>query len=104
MWWDPWSNYGYNPYFPNFVLRPDDTADVKEESDYYHVYVNGDYVGDKLSVAQGDGGPDAVKDYLKSRGFDNFEVQYDGDRIVINSAGAEAESIKKHLSVYLGIR
>lgn len=104
MWWDSWRNFGYIPYGPSFLGIPDDMNNVKEESDSYHVYVNGDYVGDKLSVTQGDGGPNSVQNYLKSRGFENFEVNFDGDSINIHSTGEEAVNIKKHLSVYLSIR
>jgi len=56
-------------------------------------------------VAQGDGGPSSVGDYLKSRGFGNLAIQTEGNQIRIHTDEAnQAEEIKRHLSVYLSIR
>ncbi|HHY82192.1 MAG TPA: hypothetical protein GX505_05865 [Clostridiales bacterium] len=105
MWWDQWNNFGSRPYFPFLVGLTDDQGNLKEDNDFYHVYVNGDYVGDKVIIAQGDSGPDSVQEFLRSRGFENYNMHLEGNRINIYADGdEEAEQIKKHLSVYLSIR
>ncbi|HZK33751.1 MAG TPA: hypothetical protein VFD33_00385 [Bacillota bacterium] len=71
----------------------------------YHVYVNDSYVGDKISLAQGDGGPYAVGDYLKSRGFNGLDIVNEEETITISTQdNDEAADLKRHLSVYLNIR
>lgn len=98
MWWDP------RNAFPIFADRNNEEDNGKEDESY-HVYVNGEHIGDKHSVAQGDGGPYAVQDYLQSRGFQNFDIQLEGDHIHIQTQGGEqSEDMKKHLSVYLNMR
>lgn len=104
MWWDPWKFYGYGPFSPFIADINGNREEVKEGNEYYHVYVNGDYVGDKEIVSQGDG-PSSVEHYLESRGFSGLDIQIDGDSIRIETDQREqAEDIKKHLSVYLSIR
>ncbi len=104
MWWDPNNFNGYWPPWP-IVSQDSDRNRVKEGNEFYQVYVNRDYVGDKECVAQGDGGPSSVGDYLKSRGFEDLAIQTEGNQIRIQTDEADqAEEIKRHLSVYLSIR
>ena len=105
MWWDPWKFYGYGPFSPFVADINGNREQVKEGDEYYHVYVNDDYVGDKECIAQGDGGPFSVQDYLESRGFEGLAIQTIGDSIrVLTDQWDQAEDIKRHLSVYLSIR
>jgi hypothetical protein len=109
MWWDPWRNNngmnGYEPFIPFFFNRNDFQNNLKDGSESYHVYVNNDYVGDKEILTQGEGGPAAVESYLKSRGFEDYQIQTEGDHIKIQTDHRDqADDMKKHLSVYLSIR
>jgi hypothetical protein len=105
MWWDPWKFYGYGPFSPFFADINGNREQVKEGDEYYHVYVNDDYVGDKEVVSQGDGGPSSVQDYLESRGFESLNIQMTGDNIRIQTDQSDqTEDIKRNLSVYLCIR
>lgn len=71
----------------------------------YHVYVNNTYVGDKLSIAQGDGDAYAVDDFLKSRGFNDLDIDHDDETITIKTQDVDlATQLRRHLSVYLSIR
>jgi len=99
-------NGGGIVFFPWFFDRNEDkNQNGKLSHDVYHVYVNGDYVGDRLSLAQGDGGWQAIDDYLKSRGFDNYELIRDGNRIYVEVEDeAQIDSIRNHLKVYTEIR
>ncbi len=73
--------------------------------DRQNVYVNGDYVGDKISLTQNDGGVKAIEDYLESRDFQGYKVTQEGDRIYIDVEDEiERENIKNHLEVYTQIR
>ena len=104
MWWDPNNLNGFWPLWP-IVSQDNDRNRVKEGNEFYQVYVNQDYVGDKECVAQGDGGPSSVEDYLKSRGFGDLAIQTEGNQIRIQADEADqAEEIKINLSVYLSIR
>ena len=108
MWWNSWNSWnpnGNGAFPPVFFNGNGDRDRVKEGNEYYRVYVNDDYVGDKECIAQGDGGSSSVEDYLKSRGFDGLNIQTEGNQIRIQTdPGDPAEDIKRHLSVYLNIR
>ncbi|MFY9177460.1 MAG: hypothetical protein WBI74_10750 [Caldicoprobacterales bacterium] len=89
------------PFLSN--LQDDDGNKMAHDS--YQVYVNGDYVGDKLSITQGDGGWKAIESYLKGRNFDGYRVTRDGNRIYVDVQDEEeAEAIRNHLTVYTQIR
>ncbi len=99
-------NGGGNIFFPWFFggVREDERS-AKIFHDIYHVYVNGDYVGDRISLAQGDGGWQAIDDYLKSRGFQNYEIMREGNRVYVEVLDeAQIDSIRNHLRVYTEIR
>lgn len=92
--------YGYLGTLRNSNDRNHSTGDD------YPVYVNGDFVGYRESVAVGDrGGWHAVDDYLKSRNFVEYTITSDGFDVYIdaNDTGI-AEGIKNNLEVYLNIR
>lgn len=73
--------------------------------DRENVYVNGDYVGDRISLNQNDDGLKAIEDYLKSRNFQGYRVTQEGDRIYIDVEDEkEGEAIKNHLGIYTKIR
>lgn len=98
---------GGSPFFLYpFNLNPDPDGDGnKIANDRYHVYVNGDYVGDKLSLSQGDEGWKSVEGYLKGRDFSGCRVTNDGDQIYVDVQDEElAEDIRNHLRVYTQIR
>ena len=104
MWRDSWNNFGYTPYNP-FWGQTDQEDDGREANDFYRVFVNGEYIGDKLSVAQGDGGSHAVQDYLESRGFSGYDFKTEDRDVHIHAEDRrQLEDIKRHLSVYLSIR
>ena len=77
----------------------------KMAHDRQNVYVNGDYVGDKISLTQNDDGLKAIEDYLASRNFQGYKVSQEGDRIYIDVEDeTERDNIKNHLEVYTQIR
>lgn len=93
------------PYIPFVGDWGEGSEDHKPLSERYHVYVNGDYVGDKECAAQGDGGYHGITDYLKTRGFTGLSLDADGDRVRIHTEDTlQADEIKKHLGIYLHIR
>ncbi|NLB41707.1 MAG: hypothetical protein GX815_05495 [Clostridiales bacterium] len=106
MWWDPWNGFGNSSFLPFGIIRPDgDDNNTKNSSDSYHVYVNGDYVGDKDLIAQGEEGTSVIHNYLQSRGFQDFGVKLEGDRIDVESEELhQSDDMKRHLAVYLSIR
>ena len=71
------------------------------QHDSYHVYVNDDFVGDKILMGESEGMSD-VTSYLTSQGFHNFSANLDGNHFNIYSN--DAAKIKKTLNVYLKIR
>jgi hypothetical protein len=83
----------------------DDRLREKMAHDRYNVYVNGDYVGDKILMTQGDGGWRSIEDYLKSRNFGNYSITCEGDRVYIDVEDEdEREAIRNHLRVYTQLR
>ncbi|HZJ82201.1 MAG TPA: hypothetical protein VFD57_00180 [Clostridia bacterium] len=99
-------NGGNGPFvFPTLVNQDNDVDGGKMPHDSYSVYVNGDYVGDKLSVAQGDGGWKAIENYLKGRDFKGYEVSLEGNQIYVKVEDEEEMgAIRNHLKVYTQLR
>lgn len=97
---------GGNSFFTYpFLPNQQDNDENKMAHESYQVYVNGDYVGDKLSIAQGDGGWRAIESYLQSRDFRGYQLTRDGNRIYVDVQNEEeAEAIRNHLAVYTQIR
>ncbi|MDI3310745.1 MAG: hypothetical protein QJR05_04875, partial [Thermoanaerobacterium sp.] len=58
---------------------------LKKSQDELNVYVNGDFVGKKTLVASGDGGVNAVKEYLLNKGYSDFKYTVDGNNIMIQA-------------------
>ena len=82
--------------------------DDKNESiinhDSYEVYVNGDYVGNKDLIAQGEEISDIDK-HLQLEGFKSFDEEVMGNHVDIKTNDLEqASRIKQNLNVYLRIR
>ncbi|MBC8059663.1 MAG: hypothetical protein H7Y18_03255 [Clostridiaceae bacterium] len=72
--------------------------------DSYEVYVNGDYVGNKSLLAQGEEISDIDK-HLQLEGFRTFDEEVMGNHVDINTNDLEeARRIKQNLNVYLRIR
>ncbi|MDP4088760.1 MAG: hypothetical protein Q8930_05755 [Bacillota bacterium] len=71
--------------------------------DMYNVYVNKDYVGKKVVVAQGERVED-INSFLKVQGFDNLDSELVGNSYKINCSPNESKRVKDALSVYLSIR
>lgn len=86
-----------------FATYEGDTA-LKKSQDTMNVYVNGDFIGDKVLIAQGDGGLNAVKDYLLNKGFSDFKYKVDGNNIIIDTDDSISEEVRNHLKIYLNIR
>lgn len=100
------NNEGGTFFLPVFVNDNDDRLEGgKVSHDYYNVYVNEDYVGDKISVAQGDGEWQAIEDYLKLNNFHNYTITQEGNQVYIDvDDEEESEAIRDHLEVYTQIR
>ena len=88
-----------------FLARIDED---KNESiinhDSYEAYVNGDYVGNKSLIAQGEEISDIDK-HLQLDGFKSFDEEVMGNHVDIKTNDLEqARRIKQNLNVYLRIR
>lgn len=91
--------YGF-PFLTNNLLDREQNNGTKIGHDSYRVYVNKDYVGDKVLVAQNEK-IDDVEKYLKNIGFTNFSTKLDGNSYMINSEGSETGDMISTLNVYL---
>lgn len=92
-----------NPLFAA-IFTNDDNANTKLSHDSYHVFVNGDFVGNKVLVAQSEQVND-VDTYLQHNGFDDFKSKLEGDHLLIEMPDSEqSEAVKKQLNAYLSIR
>lgn len=101
-------NGGNGPFMFPFLINQNDNNDDdggKMPHDSYQVYVNGDYVGDHLSVAQGDGEWKAIETYLQERNFKDFKVNLEGNQISVEVEDKENMAhIRNHLEVYTQLR
>lgn len=90
------------PFPPMIGVDVDNNVKLAQER--YEVYVNGDFVGHKVLLTQVDSPKDVVS-FLKSRGFDDFRCEVEGDHCNIEVPDdSVADTIKDHLSVYLKTR
>lgn len=95
------SNLGI-PLF--FNLRENDQDTTKLFEDRYEVFVEGKYVGDKTLYAQNEDFHD-VADFLEKQGFQNVEVELNGDHILVHADNSsEAEKMRQALEIYLSNR
>lgn len=97
------TNGGPYPFFP-FITNLTDDNDLKERYESYRVFVNSDFVGEKQLVSQNEEGVSAIKSYLDSRGFEDVDIEAEGNEINVSADNEREEDIKRHLSVYLSIR
>ena len=99
--------FGYNGNIsgiPFYSTGDDGKNDSTNNHDSYEVYVNGDYVGNKSLITQGEEISDIDK-HLQLQGFKNFDEEVMGNHVDINTEDlVEAKGIKKNLNVYLTIR
>ncbi|HHW30270.1 MAG TPA: hypothetical protein GXX20_01130 [Clostridiaceae bacterium] len=95
-----------NYYFglSGFLFGAVDSSDIFDGSkishDSYKVYVNNDYVGDKILFGQNEKIEDLEK-YLKNQGFENFSTELIGNQYFIKPAEDEYYDMKNTLNVYL---
>lgn len=101
-------HFGQNSIAPGIVIPgyfDSDALNLKEPGNAFNVYVNEVYVGDKELVADGDGGINSVKEYLKGQGFKDFEYKAYGKNIYIKTSDERgAKNMVNYLKVYLNIR
>lgn len=95
---------GPNPY-PLLINANRDvfSQNSKMAHDMYNVYVNKDYVGKKVLVAQGEKVED-INSFLKVQGFDEFKSRLEGNSYEIDCDTDESKHMKEALQVYLRIR
>ncbi|ADD02234.1 conserved hypothetical protein [Thermoanaerobacter mathranii subsp. mathranii str. A3] len=97
--------YGQNSLAPGIIVSSDNgNANLKVPTDTFSIYVNEEYVGDKILIAQGDLGKNSVKEYLMNQGFTDFSYTIDGKNIYIDTYEENAKNMINYLKVYLRIR
>ena len=95
---------GYSSLIPFFSRTDGGKNEGTNNHDSYEVYVNGDYVGNKSLITQGEEISDIDK-HLQLQGFKNFDEEVMGNHVDINTEDlVEAKRIKQNLNVYLTIR
>ena len=99
---------GGMPQFPFFLgFDGEDNTDDNDGSnithDKYNVYVNNEYVGNKVLVAQGEKVED-INGYLKNQGFRDFNSSLKGNSYNISCNTNDSKHMKDTLNVYLSIR
>jgi hypothetical protein len=102
---NPIAGYGGNgERFPFPFLDFDPENAQKISHDAYEVFVNEQFVGQKIVLAQNEDIFD-VEDFLKDRGFHHFTTNLDGDRFSIQTDNTfQEQKMKENLEVYLQIR
>ena len=96
-----WEN---NSYFPPFYVGVINDEYNKLQHDSYEVYVNGDFVGNKILISQGERISDIDK-HLQMAEFRSFEEETIGNKVNIKTNDLEAaHKIKQNLKVYLQAR
>ncbi|MCT8140044.1 hypothetical protein H1D32_21545 [Anaerobacillus sp. CMMVII] len=94
-----YSNIGVPVFFTTRDNNNQDTTKLFE--DRYEVFVEGKYVGEKTLYAQNEDFHD-VGDFLERQGFQNVEVELNGDHIIVHADnGEEASRMRQALEVYL---
>lgn len=95
---------GNSSGIPFFAGINDEKNEGKINHDSYEVYVNGDYVGNKSLITQGEEISDIDK-HLQLDGFKSFDEKVMGNHVDIKTNDLEqAKRIKQNLNVYLSIR
>ena len=89
---------------PLFTTIDNEKSEGVLNQDSYEVYVNGDYVGNKILITQGEEISDIDK-HLQLGGFKDFDEDVIGNHVDIKTDDLEeARRIKQNLNVYLRIR
>ncbi|OPJ61209.1 hypothetical protein [Clostridium oryzae] len=78
----------------------DEVDNYKTAHDSYNVYVNNDYVGKKVLVAQGERVED-IKSFLNTQGFTEFSSEIVGNAFNIVCDEDAKEHIKEAVEVYI---
>lgn len=95
------SQYGQGQYIFPFMFMPDLDNDIKVSHDEYKVYVNDNYVGKKVLLAENEK-PEDLDKYLFSQGFDEFSTELTGGNLIIHCDDKiNSESISNLLEGYL---
>jgi len=72
--------------------------------DRYHVYVNDEFVGDKVLLTENNRISD-LEGYLRDAGFKDFKATLEGGHYLISSENRlDSVEMKNHLASYLRIR
>lgn len=99
-----YSNTGFYVGLPLLAAGLTDGHDTKLTHDQYDVYVNHDYIGKKVLLAQNET-PTDVEKFLVKQGFQGFTTEVTGDHIVIHAGRQEdTHNMKEILHSYLEIR
>ena len=93
---------GSGPIGIPVVPLEEGSGDTKLFHDRYEVFVNGDKVGEKTLLTQGEDAQD-LEPYLKDNGFKNFDYEVTGDHIEIK-VKEDSHQMKEILSSYLSIK
>lgn len=77
---------------------------TREIHESYRVFVNGDYIGDKVLLGQNEEVKE-LDEYLKNNNFTNYSTLVDGNRYLIKEEDrGQAHKMKDNLQIYLNIR
>lgn len=91
---------------PSFIGVSGDQHEQEDKlyHDSYEVFVNGDYVGNKILLTQVERLSD-VDQHLKANNFNNFKVETIGNRVDIKTDDlSEARRIKQNLNIHFNTR
>lgn len=103
----PDGNFQNNPldFIPlGYMAGGEDSLGSNKISHYiYRVFVNSDYVGNKVLLAQNEQ-IESLEKYLKSKGFKNFSTKLTGNEYVIKPIDGDSHDMKNVLEVYLQTR
>lgn len=93
------------PYYPGVLVEDNEGREIDSESHkFYNVFVNGDFVGRKILLAQNESITD-MSSYLIQNNFSGFSTTVGGnDYYIIEPDNVMAKQMKKQLDVYLNIK
>ncbi|KMM36548.1 hypothetical protein [Guptibacillus hwajinpoensis] len=86
------------------IFYPAEADSIKNAHDSYNVYVNDDYVGNKILFSHCEKIED-LSDYLNNKGFYNFQAEVEGDHYRLQMTEQDqGEVVKDELHNYLHLR
>ncbi|TLS36607.1 hypothetical protein [Pseudalkalibacillus caeni] len=89
------------PFFPNYGAFD---SHLKLNHDTYNVYINDEYIGNKMLFSQNET-MDDMEDHLRTSGFYNFQAELEGDHYRIQTLDEdESDEIKFEAKHYLSLR